>query len=85
MKKVLIFAMMLLSCSALLAQNRVTGKVVSSEDGEPIPFASVVVKGTMKGIASNADGNYVLDGVPKDAVLVFSSVGFKDYEVAVGG
>ncbi len=85
MKKVLIFAMMLLSCGALLAQNRVTGKVVSSEDGEPIPFASVVVKGTMKGIASNADGNYVLDGVPKDAILVFSSVGFKDYEVAVGG
>ena len=85
MKKVLIFAMMLLSCGALLAQNRVTGKIVSSEDGEPIPFASVVVKGTMKGIAANADGNYVLDGVPKDAILVFSSVGFKDYEVAVGG
>ena len=85
MKKVLIFAMMLLSCSALLAQNRVTGKVVSSEDGEPIPFASVVVKGTMKGIASNADGNYVLEGVPKDAVLVFSSVGFKDLEVPRNG
>ena len=77
--------MMLLTCSTLLAQNRVTGKVVSSEDGEPVPFASIVVKGTMKGIASDADGNYVLDGVPKDAVLVFSSVGFKDLEIPVGG
>ena len=85
MKKVLILAMMLLTCSTLLAQNRVTGKVVSSEDGEPVPFASIVVKGTMKGIASNADGYYVLDGVPKDAVLVFSSVGFKDLEIPVGG
>ena len=53
MKKLLILALMVLSCSAVFAQSRVTGKVTSSQDGTPIPFASVVIKGTMTGVASN--------------------------------
>ena len=85
MKKVLIIALMVLSCSSLFAQTRVTGRVTSSQDGSPIPFASVVVKGTMTGVASNENGAYVLDNVPSNAVLVFSSIGFNDLEVVVNG
>ncbi len=85
MKKVLIVVLMVLSCSAVLAQTRVTGRVTSSQDGSPIPFASVVVKGTMTGVASNENGAYVLDNVPSNAVLVFSSIGFNDLEVMVSG
>ena len=84
MKKVLILALMVLSCSALFAQSRVTGKV-TAQDGSPIPFASVVVKGTMTGVASDENGAFVLDKVPANAVLVFSSIGFNDLEVAVDG
>ena len=85
MKKVLIIALMVLTCSTLFAQTRVTGRVTSSQDGTPIPFASVVVKGTMTGVASNENGAYVLESVPSNAVLVFSSIGFNDLEVAVNG
>ncbi len=85
MKKLLIVAMMVLTCSTIFAQNRVTGKVTSSQDGSPIPFASVVVKGTMTGVASLDDGTFVLDKVPSNAVLIFSSIGFNDLEVAVNG
>ena len=85
MKKLLIIARTLLSCSSLFAQSRVTGRVTSSQDGTPIPFASVVVKGTMTGVASNENGAYVLDNVPSNAVLVFSSIGFNDLEVMVNG
>ncbi len=85
MKKVLIIALMVLTCSTLFAQTRVTGRVTSSQDGSPIPFASVVVKGTMTGVASNENGAYVLESVPSNAVLVFSSIGFNDLEVAVNG
>jgi len=74
-----------LLCGALFAQNRVSGRVTSSEDGSPIPFASVVIKGTMTGVASNENGSYVLDRVPAGAVLVFSSIGFVDLEVTVNG
>ena len=85
MKKILILALMVLSCSTLFAQSRVTGRVTSSQDGSPIPFASVVVKGTMTGVASNENGAYVLENVPSNAVLVFSSIGFNDLEVSVAG
>jgi TonB-linked outer membrane protein, SusC/RagA family len=85
MKKVLILALMVLSCTALFAQSRVTGRVTSSQDGSPIPFASVVVKGTMTGVASNENGAYVLDNVPSNAVLIFSSIGFNDLEIQVAG
>ena len=85
MKKLMIIALMVLSCSALFAQSRVTGKVTSSQDGSPIPFASVVVKGTMMGVASDENGAFSLDNVPSNAVLVFSSIGFNDLEVMVNG
>jgi len=85
MKKVLLLALMVLTCSTVFAQNRVTGKVTSSQDGSPIPFASVVVKGTMTGVASNENGAYTLDNVPANAVLIFSSIGYNDLEVQVAG
>ena len=85
MKKLLTIALMLLLCSTAFAQTRVTGKVTSAQDGQPIPFASVVVKGTMTGVASNENGVYVLPSVPSNATLVFSSIGFNDLEVQVAG
>ena len=85
MKKLLILALVVLSCSSLLAQNRITGRVTSSQDGSGIPFASVVVKGTMTGVASDENGTYVLDNVPANGTLVFSSIGFNDLEVLVSG
>ena len=85
MKKLLTIALMVLLCSTAFAQIRVTGKVTSSQDGSPIPFASIVVKGTMTGVASNENGTYVLNNVPSNAILVFSSIGFNDLEVQVAG
>ena len=85
MKKVLLLALAVLSLNVAFAQNKVTGKVTSSSDGSPIPFASVVVKGTMTGVASADDGTYVLTNVPNGATLVFSSIGFNDLEVQVAG
>ena len=76
---------MVLTCSTLLAQNKVTGRVTSSEDGSPIPFASVVVKGTMNGVATDDNGAYTLTNVAPGAVLEFSSVGFLTQEVLYDG
>ncbi|MEO8771104.1 MAG: TonB-dependent receptor [Ferruginibacter sp.] len=61
----------------------VTGKVTSA-NGDPIPFATIRVKGTTAGTSTDAKGDYHIS-VPEDAVLVFSSVGYEDVEVAVGG
>ena len=85
MKRLFLMVLTVLLCSTSFAQTKVTGKVTSAEDGSPIPFASIIVKGTMNGVASNEDGEYILDNVAKDAVLVFSSIGYKNLQVPVNG
>ena len=72
--------------SLLQAQTvQITGTVTSSEDGEPIPGVSVVVKGTTIGTTSDYDGTYSL-AVPEDAnTLVYSFVGMKTLEVPIEG
>ncbi len=51
---------------------------------EPVPFASVVLQGTMNGTSTDADGNYQIE-VPADGILVFSSMGYKTIAVPVAG
>lgn len=85
MKKFLLIALAILSCNIAFAQMKITGKVTSSADGSPIPFASVVIKGTMTGVATLDNGEFILDNVASDAILVVSSIGFVDQQVPVNG
>ncbi len=65
-------------------QKSVSGKV-SDRTGTPLPGASVVVKGTTKGVITDNDGNFSLQ-LPVDAKsIVFSFVGMKTLEVNVTG
>ena len=57
---------------------------VKDSAGEPLMEVSVVVKGTTHGTATDFDGNYQLT-VNKGVTLVFSSIGYKTYEVKVTG
>ena len=66
-----------------LQEVRITGKVTSAS-GDPMPGVSVVVKGTVTGTTTDANGNYSIN-VPDNAVLVFSSVGYETAEVSVNG
>ncbi len=56
---------------------------VTSEDGEAVIGATVMVKNTGNGTSTDVDGNYSLNGVAGNAVLVFSYVGFETVEVPV--
>ncbi len=86
MKKLIFIFLSVLFVNAGMAQTRVTGTVTASEDGSPIPYAVVLVKG-LRGVGTNtdADGKYALSNVPSDAVLVFSYVGYKTQEIQVSG
>lgn len=64
-------------------QQTVSGKITDT-GGQALPGVSVVVKGTVQGTVSNADGNYSLANVPEGAILNFSFVGMLSQEVAVG-
>ena len=52
--------------------------------GEPVIGANVVVKGTTNGTITDFDGNYTIEGVPADGILVFSYIGYLSQEIPVG-
>ena len=57
---------------------------VTDNNGAPLPGVTVVSKGTTKGTITDVDGNYLLDNIPANSTLVFSFIGMKTQEVAVG-
>ena len=63
--------------------KRVTG-VVLDNAGIPIIGANIIVKGTTNGTVTDFDGNYTLEEVPADAVLVISYIGYLSQEIPVG-
>lgn len=67
----------------VLPQQSVSGTVYDANG--PLPGANVLVKGTINGTQTDFDGNYSLKNISENAVLVFSYIGFKTVEVAVGG
>ena len=66
-----------------LQQNIVRGSVMD-EKGIPIPGATIQVKGTITGTTSDSNGNYVIENVTANSVLIVSFVGYTSQEVVVG-
>lgn len=62
----------------------VKGKVTSTEDNNPLPGVSVLIKGTTQGTVTDLDGNYTINST-EDGVLVFSFIGFTTEEIPVNG
>ena len=87
MKKLItmLLGLLVMAVSAVQAQDiTVKGIVKDSSTGEPVPFASIRLDGTMTGGMTEIDGTYTMT-VPSDGVLVFSSIGYKDTSVPVAG
>ena len=90
LEKTLLF---LLSCciftiTTISAQNAPSGATVTltgtvlDKSSEPLPGASVLVKGTANGVATDVDGRFTIRLKPTSStVLVFSFVGMKSQEI----
>jgi TonB-dependent starch-binding outer membrane protein SusC len=74
---------LVLGAVSAFAQQSVSGKVTSSDDGSGIPGVNVLEKGTTNGTVSDADGNYTIT-VGSSATLSFSFVGYATKDVVVG-
>ncbi|WP_439490680.1 carboxypeptidase-like regulatory domain-containing protein [Algoriphagus sp.] len=85
--KAFLLAVALIFCATLVAnaQNRtVTGTVMDPAFGEPIPGATVLIKGTTRGVPTDIDGTFSIELQPGDNILVVSFVGYLPKEVEVG-
>ena len=79
MKKI-IFIIGLLSTALNFAQVKVSGHVVDVE-GQPIPFADIIFKGSTIGTVSDEDGKFYLEAKKSHKTLVVSFIGFEKKEV----
>ncbi len=63
----------------------INGKIISSQNSEPVPFANVVIKGTTIGIASDFEGIFEIN-IPeqfRDGILSISAVGFTPNNIEI--
>ena len=60
-----------------------SGKV-TEENGQPIPGVSISLKGTSKGTNTDVNGNFKIEVMDENSILVFSFVGFETQEISVG-
>ncbi len=71
----------------LMAQqkkNSPISGVVKGENGEPVIGATILLKGTTIGTSAGATGSFELN-VPKNGILIISSIGYEPQEIAIAG
>ena len=85
MKKIRLILTVLIAFVTSVAYSQsisITGTVTDASTGEPIPFASVLVKGTRTGVSTDLNGKYTISAAP-NAVLTFSSIGYTESDIPV--
>jgi len=68
----------------MFAQQTVKGTVTEATGNTALPGVGIMIKGTIKGSATDFDGNYTIENVKPGDVLVFTYMGFNTKEVSVG-
>jgi TonB-linked SusC/RagA family outer membrane protein len=81
----LMFALMLPVFSAYSQNVTVKGMVTDRTTGEALIGVNVVIKGTMQGIITDVNGQYILNNCTQDAILTFSYIGYTSVDVGVQG
>ena len=60
MKKMFVMIVALLVSTIAFAQGTISGSVTDGSTGDPLPGASVLVKGTTNGVTADFDGNFTI-------------------------
>lgn len=86
MKKSLLCAWVFLLAMPLysISQNRQITGTVRNTNGEPIPLATVQLKGTTNATTADENGRFSITVSGTNVVLVISSVNYENREIAVG-
>ena len=68
-----------------LSQITINGQVIDTSNGEPLIGVSIFIKNIQGvGTITDIDGNYELEVPDRNAILIFSFLGYDDQEVQVG-
>jgi len=78
----LILFVLVIHCGIVARATRVTG-TVRDEKGNVLPYSSILVKGTTRGVTAGGDGRYSIDLSPGEHTIVCQYVGYGRQEKAV--
>jgi len=84
MPKACLWVCLLFLPFALLAQQKITGKVINNADKQPVVGATVQVKGSKTATSTSLDGSFTINAAG-NSNLIISSVGYDKQEIPVGG
>ncbi|WP_138549545.1 carboxypeptidase-like regulatory domain-containing protein, partial [Pseudoalteromonas ruthenica] len=79
MQKILLPIFFLFSSHFIFGAT-ISGEILSAKDQKPLPFASVLVKGTTVGVSANAQGKFSIQLEPGEYILVCQNVGYASQE-----
>ncbi len=78
-----LFAVLVMSTLLAFSQQRTVSGRVTDSQGQPVPFASVRIKGSKLGVSADADGNFTIKANSSET-LVVSGTGITQKEVLIG-
>jgi len=83
MSKKLLLVLLLLPCLVLAqSSGKIAGRIIDSDNGEPLPGVNVLVEGTPLGSATDVDGYYMILNVPVSTYTLRASyIGYQDVEI----
>jgi TonB-linked SusC/RagA family outer membrane protein len=84
LKRSLLVFLLLAGNVAVYAQRQISGTVLDAE-GNPVPYASVLIKGTQKGTMTDENGKYSIAVGNSENTLTFSFVGMSTVDRAIEG
>jgi len=85
LKIILCLFLIVYSCASANAQSRtLTGKVISSKDGNGVPGATISIKQNSKSFSASNDGSFSISVPPGIITLTVSYVGYAIKEITVG-
>ena len=83
-KNILVLSLVFLSANFIAQSNQITGTITDEATGLGLPFATVQIKDTDKGVTSNIDGGFSIMA-ENNQVLVIKMVGYVVQEILVEG
>ncbi|MFI3292022.1 MAG: TonB-dependent receptor [Rikenellaceae bacterium] len=83
--KRLVFAILAIAATTSVSAASLKGKVIDKSTNEPLIGATIMVKGTTKGVTTDIDGSFEIDLDRKPQTLSIAYISYTTQEVAVEG
>jgi TonB-linked SusC/RagA family outer membrane protein len=81
--KLLVIIFILISSIGFSQKHEISGKVMDGSSGVPLPGVNITVKNTSQTIATDVDGKFKFSNLLKGSTLVFSYIGYQNFELKV--